>query len=110
MVERDRADGVEPAQIVSVRRVVAVPGDDVERRVIDLARPEISAKFRDQLHRAFAVFVPGDRRFEIARVGEAVGADRAEVGQAEMLAVVFADVAARLSRQPVRHGISIPAG
>ena len=39
----------------------------------------------------------GDRRQEVARVGEAVRADRAEVGQAEVGAEVLADVAARLT-------------
>ncbi len=40
MVEAHRADGVEAREIVFVGRVVAVPGDDVERRVVDSARPE----------------------------------------------------------------------
>ena len=41
------------------------------------------------------IFEGGDGRQEIARVGEAVGADRAEVGKPEGRAVVLADVAAR---------------
>ena len=44
---------------------------------------------------AVDVLVRGDRRQEVARIGQAVGADRAEVGQAEAGAVVLADVAAR---------------
>ena len=48
----------------------------------------------DQLVRPVDVLVGGDRRQEVARVGQAVRADRAEVGQAEGAAVVLADVAA----------------
>ena len=40
-------------------------------------------------------FVPGDGGLEVARVGQAIGADRPAVGQRELGAVVFADVAAR---------------
>ena len=43
------------------------------------------------------VLEPGDRRFEIARVGEAVGADRPELGQAERQAVILGDIAARFA-------------
>ena len=39
----------------------------------------------------------GDRREEVARIGEAVRADRAELGQAEQGAVIFGDIAARLA-------------
>ena len=35
MVEADRAHRVEAREIVFVRRVIAVPGDDVERRVVE---------------------------------------------------------------------------
>ena len=38
MVEADRADRVEAAQVVFVRRVVAVPRDHVERRMVRSAR------------------------------------------------------------------------
>ena len=49
----------------------------------------------DQLVRLVDVLVGGDRGQEVARVGEAVRADRAEVGQLERRAVVLADIAAR---------------
>ena len=48
-------------------------------------------------HRLVDVLEGGDRRFEIARVGEAVRADRAELGQAERSAVILGDIAARLA-------------
>src|SRR5258708_9471122 len=40
---------VEAAQVVLVGRVVAVPGDDVERRVIHLRRPEVALELGDQI-------------------------------------------------------------
>ena len=46
--------------------------------------------------RPLDVLIGGDRRQEVARVGEPVRADRAEVGQAQVGAEVLADVAARL--------------
>ena len=53
---------------------------------------------------AVAIFVGGDRRIEVARIGQAVGADGAEFGQAEGEPVVLADVAARLYARAVRRG------
>ena len=97
MVEADRADRVEPRQIVAVRRVIAVPGDDVERRMVERRRPQAAERFLDDFGRLVAVLEPGDRRFEIARVGEAVGADRPKLGQAQRQAMVLRDIAARFA-------------
>uniref|UniRef100_A0A0N4ZLE2 Glucosamine_iso domain-containing protein n=1 Tax=Parastrongyloides trichosuri TaxID=131310 RepID=A0A0N4ZLE2_PARTI len=97
MIEADRADGVETAQVVFVRHVVAVPGHHVQRAVVEGGRPQLAAVFLNALRRAIHVLEPGDGRLEVARVGQAVGTDRTEVGQAEGRAVVLADVAARLS-------------
>ena len=83
-------------QVVLVGRVVAVPGHDVERRVIDARRPEPAQKFRGDVKVAVAIFEGGDGRFEVARVGEAIGADGPEFGQAKRQAVVLADVSAGL--------------
>ena len=38
MIERDSVDAVEERQVVLIGRVVAVPRDDIERRVIDGCR------------------------------------------------------------------------
>ena len=45
--------------------------------------------------RRLDVLVRGDRREEVARIGEAIRADRPAVGQREAAAVVLADVGAR---------------
>src|SRR4029077_2090518 len=81
VIEADRAERVEPRQIIGVRRVVAMPGDDVERRVVELGRPEIALELGDDLA-GFGVVLKGRHRGpEVAWVGEAVGADRSELGQ-----------------------------
>ena len=49
MVEADGVDGVEACEIIGIRGVVAVPGDDVERRVIELGSPQPTLEFRDDL-------------------------------------------------------------
>ena len=95
MVVADRADGVEAAQIVFVGRIVAVPGHHIERRVVDLGGPEMTAQLGHQLEIAFQVFIGGHRRLEITRVGQTVGADHAQIRQLEQLTIVFADIAAR---------------
>lgn len=51
-------------------------------------------EFCDEFEVALAVFVPRVRGEEVARVGQAVRADHAQVGQAEERAEVLADVAA----------------
>ncbi len=96
MVEGDGVDAVEQRQVVLVGRVVAVPADHVERRVIDERGPEPAEKFRGDVELAIAIFIRGNGREEIARIGEAVGADGAQLRQAERQAVVLADVTARL--------------
>ncbi len=77
MIETDRSDRVEQSQIVFVRNVIAVPCNDIERRMIDARRPHVSLKLRDQLEFAFGIFERRDRREEISRVGQAIRIDRA---------------------------------
>ncbi len=79
MVEADRADGIETPKIVAIGRVVAVPGDHIERRVIDRCPPQRPLELGDQLELPFAVLVACLRGFEVARIGEAIGADRPEI-------------------------------
>src|SRR5208337_4330228 len=97
VIEAHRVDAVEIRQIVFVRRVISVPGDDVERRVFVLGFPQAAEKLDNDTVVAVAIFVGGGGRLEIARVGQAVGADRTKLGEAQQGAVIFADVAARLN-------------
>src|SRR5882724_11493351 len=96
MIERDRADRIKSSQIVSIGGVVAVPRNDVERRMIDLARPEVTAKLCNELVRAILVLVPRDRRLKITRIRQPIRTDRPEIGEAKLFAVVLADVSAAL--------------
>ncbi len=95
MVEADRVDGIEARQVVLVGRVVAVPGHHVEWRVIEAGRPQLARELGDELELAGLVLVARHRAQEVARIGQAVGADRPQAGQLEGTAIVFADIAAR---------------
>src|SRR5689334_18786421 len=97
MIERDRTNCVESTQIISVGSVVAVPRDHVERRMVRLARPQIPAKFRNDLHRSFAVYVPGDRRLEVAWIGQSVRPDRPQIGQPKLRAIILTNVPAGIT-------------
>ena len=94
VIEAYGVDGVEAGEVVLVWSVVAVPGDDVERRVVEVGCPEVSEEFCYDLEVCVvAVFVGGVRGLEVAGVGETVCSDGAEIGEAEGLAVVFEEVA-----------------
>jgi len=49
MIVADRADGVESPQVVTIGRMVAMPGDHIERRVTDACRPQVASEFRHEL-------------------------------------------------------------
>ena len=100
MIEAHGADHHEAGEIVFVRREIAVPGDDVERRVIHLRRPQIALEFGDHGARRLGVLVSRDGAEKIAHIGKAVGAERAELRQPQRDAVILADIAAR---RPVRQ-------
>src|SRR5687767_8051822 len=95
MVEADRVDGHEACELVLVRHVVAVPGDDVERRTIELRRPEAAHELRHDFAAGGCFLESSYRREEVARLREALRPDRPELGKAERRAVVLADVAPR---------------
>nr|BFE94312.1 hypothetical protein GCM10020185_48480 [Pseudomonas brassicacearum subsp. brassicacearum] len=82
MIEADRANGVEAAQIIFIRHVVAVPGHHVEGRMIQLAPPQLTEEFLHQRGRLREVLVMGDRSQEIPRIRQAIAADGPEVRQA----------------------------
>ncbi len=54
-----------------------------------------AAPFHVELGRRVLVLVGRDRRQEVARIGEAVGADRPALRQRERAAVILAEIAAR---------------
>src|SRR3546814_20228667 len=65
--------------------------------MIERRRPQIAEEFLHDLAGVVAILEPRDRRFEIAGIGEPVGADRPEIGEPEQVAVILRDIAARAS-------------
>src|SRR5215471_19259299 len=95
MIEADGVDHIEAGEIVFVWRVIPVPRYDVQRRMIDLRGPQPPEEFGNDPEIALGIFECRDRREEIARIRQAIGADGAEVRQSKRQAMVLADIAAR---------------
>src|SRR5882724_9812979 len=94
MIEEDGSDGRIPSEVVFVGSVIAVPSDDVERRVPDVRGPQRPSPFHVKSGRRVLILVRGDRRQEIALIGETIGSDRPALREGERSAVVLAHVAA----------------
>lgn len=95
VVERDGSNNVESAQVVLERVIVAVPGDNVEGSVILARREERVVKLAEQLPFGGLLFIVKccDWGLEVADVGQAVGANGAQLGELVVTLVEFADVA-----------------
>src|SRR3546814_13146300 len=83
------------SEVILVGHVVAVPGDHVERRLAELADMKAAAPLHGEARRLLPVLEGGNRRQEVARVGEAVRADRAALRQGQRRRVVLAAEAPR---------------
>src|ERR1700743_699260 len=84
-------------EVVLAGSVVPMPGDDIERRVVEGGAPQVPLKLGDYLKGAVvAVVICGMRCEEVAGVGQAVGSDGAKLGQTEAGSVVLENVAASL--------------
>ena len=94
MIEADGVDAIEICHVVLVGRVVAMPADHVERRVIDPRGPQLALKLAQALKLAVHILKGGDRGKKITRVGQPVGANRTQVRQTEGEAIVLADITA----------------
>src|SRR5271156_5059495 len=101
MVEAHRVDAVEARHVVLVGCVVSMPGDYIKRRMVEARRPEPAEELGDDFKFAFAVIEGGDRGEKVARVRQAIGSNRTEIGQSKWLAVIFADVATRVALEEV---------
>ena len=92
-------------EVVLVGRVVAMPGDHIERRVVDVGGPQIALKFGDDLEVALSrssYAASGVRKSRA--VGQAVGADRAELRQAEAPGRSFRRYSRGLRARAARRG------
>src|SRR5207247_8784727 len=67
----------------------------------DLGGPQVAHEFCDKLEASAAVFVRSSGRLEVARIGETVRSNRTEIRKTEQCAVVFADVATRVTIEKV---------
>lgn len=94
MIVRNAADGHEPAEIVFVRIIVAMPRHHVEGGVTLGGFEQVAAKFAIEV--PFGVLVIfkkiGDGRLEVTRVGQAKRTKRAQFGKLEMPFEEFEDV------------------
>ena len=95
MIESDRTNRREGPQIVFVRRVVTVPCHDIDRGMRQSGYEQRAAPFHEQFGRRVLVLIGRDRGEEIARIGEAIGADRTALRQREGAAVILAQISAR---------------
>lgn len=101
VVVRDGADGVEAAQVVLVGVVVALPADDVKGRVGLVRVEERVVELDGDVERIAALGGRGAKvlaemghgGLEVAGVGEAVGADGAQLGEVEVALVQLESVA-----------------
>src|SRR3546814_9727734 len=68
---------------------IAMPGDNVQRRMIQRHCPEQPLKLLHDLRRFVAVLIPCLRRFEVASVGKAIGTDGTKLRQTKGLAIIL---------------------
>lgn len=95
MIKADRVDRLEARQIVLVRYIISVPSDHVKRRMSHPGHEQCSLVLgHDSIRGDVTVLKPSSWRLKIARICQTVGADRAEVGQSEMIVEHLQDVAA----------------
>jgi hypothetical protein len=92
VVEGHGVHHAEQGKVVLVRRVVAVPADNVERAVILPARPQRAPELVHDDVRRLHLLERGVRHHEVARAGEPIGADGPEVRQFEVASECFANV------------------
>lgn len=106
VVKGDGADGVEAAEVVLVRVVVALPGDHVKRRVglrrleervVELDRHEVLV-WALVGRRAKVLAEAGNGSQEVSRVGEAVGTDGTKLWKTEVAFVQLQGVSAGWAR------------
>jgi hypothetical protein len=74
VIKRDGIDDAEVLEVVLVGHVVAVPGDDIEGRVILMGDEEMALILgNDPEVGNVAVLVPSDGSEEVTGIGQSVG-------------------------------------
>ena len=88
-----RAHRVEAAQIIFIRRMIAVPRHHIERGVVDLRGPQTPEEFGDESVWRIDILEARVGRQKISRVREAIRTDRSQIRQLEGRAEILANVA-----------------
>src|SRR5579884_2568290 len=94
MIKADGADHHKAREIVFIGNEITVPGNHAERRMRALRGPQVALEFGHNGAWLLPILIGRHRRLEIARIGEAIGAEGAKLWQTERLPVILADVAA----------------
>jgi hypothetical protein len=77
MVKGDGANDVETAQIILVRIVISMPGDNIKRGLVLAGRKERIVEFADQRIFSALLFVikEGNRGLKVSCIGKTVGSN-----------------------------------
>src|SRR5262249_50201239 len=94
MIELDGADRRVTAQVVFVRGKIPMPGDNVQRRMLELRTPERPKRFNVKRRGDILILISRDRRKKIDLAGKEFRADRPPLGKGERTAIIFANIAA----------------
>lgn len=104
VIEADGVDRLEPGQVVFIWHVVAVPADHIERRMRHLSHEQCALVFRDNsVRRNIAIFEPSRWRLEVSRIGQTIGADRAQIRQSEVIVKHLENVSTEIRREDYLH-------
>lgn len=79
VVEADGVHGAEVVEVVLVRRIVTVPSDNVEGRMVLLRGKELSKELVHNSEVGLPVLVVSDRILEVTGIGKTIRADWAKV-------------------------------
>mmetsp|Transcript_41923 Transcript_41923/g.64167 ORF Transcript_41923/g.64167 Transcript_41923/m.64167 type:complete len:311 (-) Transcript_41923:207-1139(-) len=97
MIVTNGADCVVQVQVILVRAVVSVPGNDIEGRVVLLILEELASILALDIPCVVSILVPGSRRLEVHGVGESISSNGSEIRQNEVLLESLANVSSCLN-------------
>src|SRR5258708_21491119 len=87
MVEAHRVNAIEIRQIVLVGHVVAMPRNNIQRRMIDRSRPEFSLELGHNPVIAFAILKRRDWSQKVARFPHSIRANPSQIRQTKQPAI-----------------------
>lgn len=85
MIKADRVDDHEFRQVVFVWHIIAMPGDDIVRRMVLPSFEERSLELRNDFVFLHVAVLEPDRRCEkVTRISESVGTERDSIGSSDL--------------------------